>query len=180
MGIANTTPATAIASALLNVKPNTITGRGTGIDDKTLNHKIHVIEQALAQHNLLTPNPSPFTVLQQVGGFEIAAIVGAYIACAQAGLPIIVDGFISSAAALVAIKHNPDMQNWMFFAHASAEPGHAVMMQALAATPLLDLGMRLGEGSGAATALSIIKLACDLHNQMATFAQAGVSDNHSS
>jgi nicotinate-nucleotide--dimethylbenzimidazole phosphoribosyltransferase len=180
MGIANTTSATAIASALLNVKPNTITGRGTGIDDKTLNHKIHVIEQALAQHNLLTPNPSPFTVLQQVGGFEIAAIVGAYIACAQAGLPIIVDGFISSAAALVAIKHNPDMQNWMFFAHASAEPGHAVMMQALAATPLLDLGMRLGEGSGAATALSIIKLACDLHNQMATFAQAGVSDNHSS
>ncbi|MBD3767308.1 MAG: nicotinate-nucleotide--dimethylbenzimidazole phosphoribosyltransferase [Gammaproteobacteria bacterium] len=177
MGIANTTPATAIASVLLDTDPAQITGRGTGIDDKTLNHKIKVIEQALAYHNLLTLNPSAFTVLQTVGGFEIAAIAGAYIASAQAGLPILVDGFISSAAALVAVKHNPSVRDWMLFAHASAEPGHATMMQALAAKPLLDLGMRLGEGSGAGVAISLLRLACDLHNQMATFADAGVSNN---
>ncbi len=176
MGIANTTPATAIAAALLSVKPDTITGRGTGIDDKTLYHKIKVIEQALAHHNLLTIYPSPLAVLQTVGGFEIAAIAGAYIAAAQAGLPILVDGFISSAAALVAVKHNPSIRDWMFFAHASAEQGHAIMMQALAAKPLLDLGMRLGEGSGAGIAISLLRLACELHNQMATFADAGVSN----
>lgn len=177
MGIANTTPATTIAAALLSVKPDTITGRGTGIDDKTLYHKIKVIEQALAHHNLLTTYPSPLAVLQTVGGFEIAAIVGAYIAAAQAGLPILVDGFISSAAALVAVKHNPSVRDWMFFAHASAEPGHAAMMQALEAKPLLDLGLRLGEGSGAGIAISLLRLACDLHNQMATFTDAGVSSN---
>lgn len=176
MGIANTTPATAIVAALLDVQPDTITGRGTGIDDNALTHKINVIEQALAKHHLLTPRPSPLTVLQTVGGFEIAAIAGAYIAAAQAGLPILVDGFISSAAALVAVKHNPSVRDWMLFAHASAEPGHATMMQALAAKPLLDLGMRLGEGSGAGVAISLLRLACDLHNQMATFADAGVSN----
>lgn len=175
MGIANTTSATAVAAALLSIKPESITGRGTGIDDKTLRHKINVIEQALAHHNLLTPHPSPITVLQTVGGFEIAAIAGAYIAAAQAGLPILVDGFITSAAALVAVKHNPSVRDWMLFAHASAEPGHATMMQALAAKPLLDLGMRLGEGSGAGVAISLLRLACDLHNQMATFVQAQVS-----
>ncbi|HQR95925.1 MAG TPA: nicotinate-nucleotide--dimethylbenzimidazole phosphoribosyltransferase, partial [Thiotrichales bacterium] len=88
-----------------------------------------------------------------------------------------IDGFISSAAALVAVKHNPSVRDWMLFAHASAEPGHATMMQALAAKPLLDLGMRLGEGSGAGVAISLLRLACDLHNQMATFADAGISNN---
>lgn len=176
MGIANTTPATAIAAALLAVQPDTITGRGTGINDETLNHKIKVIEQALTHHNLLTTQPSPLTVLETVGGFEIAAIAGAYIAAAQVGLPILVDGFISSAAALVAVKHNTSVRDWMFFAHASAEPGHAAMMQALEAKPLLDLGLRLGEGSGAGVAISLLRLACDLHNQMATFADAGVSE----
>lgn len=174
MGIANTTPATAIACALLNVKPNTITGRGTGIDDKTRNHKINVIEQALQYHRAALT--TPLSILQIVGGFEIAAIAGAYIAAAQAGLPILVDGFISSAAALVAVKHNPSVRDWMFFAHTSAEPGHVVMMQALNAKPLLDLGMRLGEGSGAGVAVSIMQHACNLHNQMATFAQAQVSE----
>lgn len=176
MGIANTTPATAIAAALLTVQPDKITGRGTGIDDATLNHKISVIEQTLAHHNLLSPQSSPLSILQTLGGFEIAAIAGAYIAAAQAGLPILVDGFISSAAALVAVKHNASVRDWMFFSHASAEVGHAVMMQALNAKPLLDLGLRLGEGSGAGIAISLLRLACDLHNQMATFADAGVSN----
>jgi nicotinate-nucleotide--dimethylbenzimidazole phosphoribosyltransferase len=174
MGIANTTAATAIASALLTADPAHITGRGTGIDDAALAHKIHVIRQGIQHHQ--TALTSPMAIMQHLGGFEIAAIAGAYIAAAQAGLPILVDGFISSAAALVAVKHNPSVCDWMFFAHASAEPGHATMMQALAATPLLDLGMRLGEGSGAGVAIVLLRLACDLHNNMATFAQASVSD----
>lgn len=176
MGIANTTPATAMACALLSVEPAHMTGRGTGIDNSTLANKIQVIQQTLTHHQLLTPAASPLTILQLVGGFEIAAIAGAYIAAAQAGIPMLVDGFISSAAALVAVQHNPSVRDWMFFAHASAEPGHATMMQALNAKPLLDLGMRLGEGSGAGVAISLLRLACDLHNQMATFADAGVSN----
>lgn len=175
MGIANTTPATAIASVLLAADPAQITGRGTGIDDATLTHKIQVIRLGIQHHQ--TELNSPLSTLQHLGGFEIAAIAGAYIAAAQAGLPILVDGFISSTAALVAVKHNPSVRDWMFFAHASAEPGHATMMQALAANPLLDLAMRLGEGSGAGVAISLLRLACDLHNQMATFADAGVSNN---
>lgn len=175
MGIANTTPATAIASVLLAADPAQITGRGTGIDDATLTHKIQVIRLGIQHHQ--TELNSPLSTLQHLGGFEIAAIAGAYIAAAQAGLPILVDGFISSTAALVAVKHNPSVRDWMFFAHASAEPGHATMMQALAAKPLLDLAMRLGEGSGAGVAISLLRLACDLHNQMATFADAGVSNN---
>lgn len=175
MGIANTTPATAIASTLLSVDPAQITGRGTGIDDAVLAHKIEVIRQGIERHQIALT--SPLRTLQYLGGFEIAAIAGAYIAAAQAGLPILIDGFISSAAALVAVKHNPSVRDWMLFAHASAEPGHATMMQALAAKPLLDLGMRLGEGSGAGVAISLLRLACDLHNQMATFADAGISNN---
>lgn len=175
MGIANTTPATAIASVLLAADPAQITGRGTGIDDATLTHKIQVIRLGIQHHQ--TELNSPLSTLQHLGGFEIAAIAGAYIAAAQVGLPILVDGFISSAAALVAVKHNPSVRDWMLFAHASAEPGHSTMMQALAAKPLLDLGMRLGEGSGAGVAISLLRLACDLHNQMATFADAGVSNN---
>ena len=175
MGIANTTPATAIASVLLAADPAQITGRGTGIDDATLTHKIQVIRLGIQHHQ--TELNSPLSTLQHLGGFEIAAIAGAYIAAAQAGLPILIDGFISSAAALVAVKHNPSVRDWMLFAHASAEPGHATMMQALAAKPLLDLAMRLGEGSGAGVAISLLRLACDLHNQMATFADAGISNN---
>lgn len=173
MGIANTTSATAIASVLLATDPAQITGRGTGIDDAALAHKIEVIRQGVERHQITLT--SPLRTLQYLGGFEIAAIAGAYIAAAQAGLPILVDGFISSAAALVAVKHNPSVRDWMLFSHASAELGHATMMQALAANPLLDLGMRLGEGSGAGVAISLLRLACDLHNQMATFDDAGVS-----
>lgn len=173
MGIANTTSATSIASALLSLPADRLTGRGTGIDDQALLHKISVIEQALAKHQAALT--TPLSILQHVGGFEIAAITGAYIAAAQAGMPILVDGFISSAAALVAAKHNPSVRNWMLFAHASAEPGHAAMMTALDANPMLDLGLRLGEGSGAGIAISLLRLACGLHNEMATFTDAGVS-----
>ena len=109
------------------------------------------------------------------GGFEIAALAGAYIACAQQGLPVLVDGFITTAAALAACRMNAGARDWLLFAHASAEPGHARLLAALDAQPLLRLEMRLGEGSGAATALPLLRLACELHGGMATFAEAGVS-----
>ncbi len=173
MGIANTTSASAIACALLDRTAADLAGNGTGIDAATLDHKVKVIAQALRRHN--TELTSPLAILQHLGGFEIAAITGAYLACAKEGLPIIVDGFISSVAALLAVKHHQEVQQWMFFSHASAEQGHSIIMQALNAHPILDLEMRLGEGSGAATALAIIKLACELHNNMATFTEASVS-----
>jgi nicotinate-nucleotide--dimethylbenzimidazole phosphoribosyltransferase len=173
MGIANTTSATACACAVLGLSPSELTGRGTGISDTQLTHKMKVIEQGLARHQQAFD--TPLAVLQHVGGFEIAAMVGAYIASAQAGLPILVDGFISSVSALIAVRHNPSVLDWMIFSHASAEKGHAAILQALNVTPLLTLGLRLGEGSGAGVAISLLRLACDLHNNMATFDAAQVS-----
>jgi len=177
MGIANTSAATAIAAALLECSVAELAGPGTGLDRDGVAHKVKVIEQALALHrNQLS---SPLAVLQHLGGFEIAAICGAYLAAAQQGVAVLVDGFIASSAALVAQRINPAAADWWFYAHASAEPGHRAMMKGLAAQPLLDLGMRLGEGSGAAVAVPLLQQACALHGQMATFAQAGVSEKSS-
>jgi nicotinate-nucleotide--dimethylbenzimidazole phosphoribosyltransferase len=114
-------------------------------------------------------------VLCAVGGLEIAAMTGAIVAAAQAGIPILIDGFIVSAAALAAVRFNPSCRPWMIFSHCSAERGHRILLDELAAHPLLDLDLRLGEGSGAALALPLVKLACALHNDMATFAEAAVS-----
>jgi nicotinate-nucleotide--dimethylbenzimidazole phosphoribosyltransferase len=173
MGIANTSSATAIACALLNEKPEVLAGPGTGLDKSGIAHKVTVIQRALDLHK---PNMhTPTDVLQHVGGFEIAALTGAYLACAQSGLPAVVDGFISSAAALAAIKINPQVKDWLFFAHASAEPGHKIMMQSMQVKPLVDMNMRLGEGSGAAVVVPLMRLACALHSGMATFNQAQVS-----
>jgi nicotinate-nucleotide--dimethylbenzimidazole phosphoribosyltransferase len=174
MGIANTTSASAIACALLQESPQMLAGPGTGLDSKGVTHKAAVIRRALDLHRAnLT---QPLDVLRHVGGFEIAALVGAYLAAAQNGVPILVDGFISSVAALTAVRLNPEARNWMLFAHVSAEPGHQRVLAALDAQPMLQLGMRLGEGSGAAMAVPLLRLACALHNNMATFAEAGVSD----
>lgn len=173
MGIANTSAATAVACALLGKSAPEIAGPGTGLDAAGVAHKAGVIDAALALHQpALT---SPLEILRHVGGFEIAALCGAYIACAQSGLPVLVDGFIASSAALLALRLRPDAANWLFFGHASAEPGYVQLMQALDARPLLSLDMRLGEGSGAAVALPLLRLAVALHGQMATFAEAGVS-----
>lgn len=174
MGIANTTSASAIACVLLQSEPALLSGPGTGLDSKGVAHKAQVIAQALAKHQLKHSNPS--SVLRHVGGFEIAGLCGAYIAAAQQGLPVLVDGFISTVAALAAVRINPDVRNWLLFGHTSAEPGHQRVLAALDAQPILQLGMRLGEGSGAAMAVPILRLACALHNGMATFAEAGVSD----
>ena len=174
MGIANTTSASAIACALLHESPQLLAGPGTGLDSKGVAHKAVVIQRALELHRASLAQP--LDVLRCVGGFEIAALVGAYLAAAQNGMPVLVDGFISSVAALVAVRFNPCVRDWMLFAHTSAEPGHQRVLAALDAQPLLQLGMRLGEGSGAATAVPLLRLACALHNNMATFAEAGVSD----
>jgi nicotinate-nucleotide--dimethylbenzimidazole phosphoribosyltransferase len=174
MGIANTTAATALVCALLGRSAIEIAGPGTGLDAAGVTRKALIIDEALALHRAVMT--SPLEVLRHVGGFEIAALTGAYIACAQAGLPVLVDGFIASAAALVAIKIRPGAENWWFYGHASAEPGYVHLMQALSARPLVSLGMRLGEGSGAAVALPILRLAAVLHGQMATFGDAGVSE----
>ena len=173
MGIANTSSATAIACSLLNISPQQLTGAGTGLDQAGIEHKAKIIQQALDKHKDISPRP--ITVLQHLGGFEIAALTGAYIAAAQQQLPILVDGFICSVAALVATRLNPDIKQWLIYAHCSQEQGHQYILKALDAKPLLSLNMRLGEASGAATAIPLLRSACALHTQMATFEQAQVS-----
>jgi len=174
MGIGNTTSAAAVACALLGKDAAELSGPGTGLDNKGVSRKAEIIAAALAQHQLAADRP--LDILRCLGGFEIVALTGAYISCAHTGLPVLVDGFISSVAALAAVAISPDTADWFFYSHASAEPGHAHVMAALDARPLLDLGMRLGEGSGAAVAVPLLRLACELHKGMATFAEAGVSE----
>ncbi|HFG6862678.1 nicotinate-nucleotide--dimethylbenzimidazole phosphoribosyltransferase [Acinetobacter baumannii] len=176
MGIGNTCSASALACLLLNDTAEQLTGVGTGIGADQLRHKIEVIEKAIELHHKHVIG-DVFKTLCAVGGLEIAAIVGAYICCAQVGLPVIVDGFISSVAALCAVRMNPQVRDWMLFGHQSAEYGHQRILQELNAEPILNMNLRLGEGSGAGTALALVKMACALHNQMATFAQAAVSGN---
>lgn len=182
MGIANTTSAAAVACALLGAMPKELAGPGTGLDHAGVAHKAEVIRRALELHGFHVSNHEKWvgehvlTVLRHLGGFEIAALTGAYLAAAQNGLPVLVDGYISSVAALLAVRFNPNMGDWLLYAHTFAEPGHSCVLAALEAQPLLNLGMRLGEGSGAATALPLLRLACALHNGMATFAEAAVSE----
>jgi nicotinate-nucleotide--dimethylbenzimidazole phosphoribosyltransferase len=173
MGIANTTSASAIACALLKLSASTMAGPGTGLDAAGVQRKVVIINETLAHHRL-APN-DVLGVLSHVGGFEIAALVGAYLRCAQLGVPVLVDGYISTVAALCAQRLNAGVSAWFFYGHNSAEPGHRLVMEALGARPLLHLGMRLGEGSGAAVAVPLLRMACALHDQMATFAEAGVS-----
>lgn len=177
MGIANTTTAAALACALLGLRGAALAGAGTGIDSAGVARKAALIDRALALHGLTTAPSDPLRALAAVGGFEIGALAGAYLAAAQAGVPVLVDGFICSAAALLAVRLNPGARDWMLFAHASAESGHAAILRALDAQPLLALDMRLGEASGAAAAIPLLRLACALHAGMATFAEAGVANN---
>lgn len=176
MGIGNTCSASALACLLLNDTAEQLTGVGTGIGADQLRHKIEVIEKAIELHHKHVIG-DVFKTLCAVGGLEIAAITGAYIRCAQVGLPVIVDGFISSVAALCAVRMNPQVSDWMLFGHQSAEYGHRRILQELNADPILKMNLRLGEGSGAGAALALVKMACALHNQMATFTQAAVSGN---
>jgi nicotinate-nucleotide--dimethylbenzimidazole phosphoribosyltransferase len=174
MGIGNTTSAAAVACALLGLPGVALAGPGTGLDAAGVARKAAIIDEALARHR---PSPGdPLEALRCLGGFEIAALAGAFVRAAQLGLPVLVDGFIASVAALCALRWRGDAAPWFFYGHTSAEPGHRRVLAALGARPLLDLGMRLGEGSGAAAAVPLLRLACALHNEMATFAEAGVSE----
>lgn len=175
MGIGNTTPAAALGCVLLNADPGQLAGPGTGLDSEGVAHKVKVLCEALSRYDSL--NNQPLETLRCLGGFEIAALAGAYISCAQLGIPALVDGYITTAAALVAVRQQPEIRDWLIFSHQSAEPGHQAMLKALDANPLLRLGMRLGEGSGAAVAIPLLKAACELHNRMATFADAGVAES---
>ncbi|MGY2218117.1 MULTISPECIES: nicotinate-nucleotide--dimethylbenzimidazole phosphoribosyltransferase [unclassified Pseudomonas] len=174
MGIGNTTAASALACALLDCQVSDLTGPGTGLNAQGVSHKVAVIERALALH--ASDRDDALKTLFNLGGFEIAALVGAYLACAQEGVVVLVDGFICTVAALVATRLNPGCREWLLFGHRGAEPGHRHVLQSLNAEPLLELGLRLGEGSGAALAVPLLRLACALHGQMATFAEAAVAD----
>ncbi|EIK93682.1 nicotinate-nucleotide--dimethylbenzimidazole phosphoribosyltransferase [Pseudomonas sp. M47T1] len=174
MGIGNTSSAAALACALLDCPITDLTGPGTGLDAAGVSRKAQVIQRALDTHAGLSAEP--LERLLCFGGFEAVALVGAYLASAQAGIAVLVDGYICTVAALVAVRLNPSCRPWLLFGHRGAEPGHRHVLAALDAQPLLDLGLRLGEASGAALAVPLLRLACDLHGQMATFAEAAVAD----
>jgi nicotinate-nucleotide--dimethylbenzimidazole phosphoribosyltransferase len=174
MGIGNTTPSSAIVAALTGLSVAQVVGRGTGIDDQALERKIRVIEQALAVNQ---PDPNDaLDVLHKVGGLEIAGLAGVMIAAASQRIPVVVDGFISTAAAMIAVALAPHVRVDLISAHRSVEIGHQAMLQHLNLNPLLDLDLRLGEGTGAVLAFHLIEASARILCEMATFDEAGVSD----
>ena len=174
MGIGNTTPSAAIAAVLTGLPVRMLTGRGTGVDDAGLERKITIIEQAIAVNQ---PDPhDALDVLCKVGGLEIAGLAGVMIAAAARRIPVVVDGFISTAAAMIAVGLVPDVRNYLFGGHKSVEIGHQAMLKHLGLVPLLDLDLRLGEGTGAALAFHLIEASTRILREMATFAEASVSD----
>ena len=174
MGIGNTTASSAIC-AVMTVRPVAeVTGRGTGIDDSQLARKVAVIEKALSVNR---PDPAqPLDVLARVGGFEIGGLAGVMLAAAAHRVPVVMDGFISGAAALIGVGLAPGLRDYLIAGHVSAEPGHRLLLDHLRLKPLLDLGMRLGEGTGAALGMYLCEAAALLLEEMATFAEAGVSE----
>ena len=173
MGIGNTTSATLLTAVFTSAPVDKVTGRGTGLDDKGLERKTEVIKKVLAKHQ---PNPTePLEVLALIGGLEIAALTGFYLGAAAKRCAIILDGFIVTAAVLVAHALKPEVSDYMFASHASQEPGHRLQLETLGLSPLFDFGMRLGEGTGAVIASSILDSACAVLSDMASFAEAGVS-----
>lgn len=174
MGIGNTSSASCLSALLLNHEVNALTGAGTGVLGAALTHKQKILSASVQRAQPLVK--TPLDALEQVGGLEIAAMTGAYIRAAQLGIPCLVDGFITTAAALLAVRLNPSVRDWLLFSHHSAEQGHGTLLAALDAQPLLHLDMRLGEGSGAAVAYGTVQQALTIHNHMATFAQAAVEN----
>jgi len=173
MGIGNTTPSSAIIAAISGIPVRDLTHRGTGINDAALENKIRVIEQGLA---LNRPDPlDPLDVLAKVGGLEIAAIAGLVLGCAANSIPVVIDGFISTAGALIASELHPHVADYIFAAHRSVEIGHRFMLERIGVEPVLDLNLRLGEGTGAALAMTLIEAGVKILKEMATFEQAGVS-----
>lgn len=178
MGIANTTAASAVVSSITGEPPGRVTGHGTGIDDAAWRHKVAVVEEALALHR---PDPKDASsVLSAVGGLEIAGLAGAAIAGAAMRVPVVLDGFISTAAALAAAVLCPRAKEYFIAGHRSVEPGHRIALEWLGLHPLLDLDLRLGEGTGAVLAFPILEAATRLLGEMATFSEAGVSERDAS
>ncbi|MBI4655030.1 MAG: nicotinate-nucleotide--dimethylbenzimidazole phosphoribosyltransferase [Nitrospirae bacterium] len=177
MGIANTTPSSAIASVLTGKTVDEVTGRGTGINDEIWKNKVDVIKDAIA---LNKPDPSdPMDVLAKVGGAEIGGIAGLILGAAANKIPVVVDGFISTAGALIAYTMEPKTKDYMFSAHNSQEVGHKVMLEKIGLKPILDLDLRLGEGTGAALAMLIIEAGLKIYKDMATFKEAAVAEKQS-
>jgi len=175
MGIGNTTAASALITALCGIPPQDVAGRGTGIGDEALRHKIEVIRSALHKYSPLATEPAGLYWLQTIGGFEIAAMAGTILEAAQAGLPVVVDGFIATAAAATAFNIDSNSREVCFFSHRSEERGHGRALELLGVEPLLDLNMRLGEGTGAALAMPILEASAKILSEMATFESAGIS-----
>ena len=172
MGIGNTTASSAICAAITGKSVEKVTGRGAGLGNEQLAHKVKTIKQALALNN---PDPrDPIDVLAKVGGFEIGGLAGVMIGAAAHNIPVVIDGFISGAAALIAMGLSGELKNYIIAAHISAESGHRILLEYLELTPLLDLGMRLGEGTGAALGIAIVEAAVKTLAEMATFSEAGV------
>ena len=174
MGIGNTTASSAICAVMTGKPVVEVTGRGTGLTDEQLAHKVEVINRALTVNQ---PDAAqPLGVLAKVGGFEIAGLVGVMLGAAARRIPVVIDGFISGAAALIATAMAPGGKDFMIPAHVSAEAGHSVLLNYLGLKPLLDMGMRLGEGTGAALGIFLVEAAASILREMATFAEAGVSE----
>lgn len=175
MGISNTTPATALYSAYLGIDPAEITGAGAGLNAKGINHKTKIINRALQVNKAVVQSEDPVAILAALGGYEIAALAGLILGAAKNEQVVLVDGFISTAAYTAAAAICPHVKDYAFFSHASAEQGHRKILKALDITPLHDLGLRLGEGTGAALTLFLMRSACNIFNDMATFSGAGVT-----
>jgi len=174
MGIGNTTPSSAITAILTGADVMAVTGKGTGLGDEGLKRKVNIIQKAL---DVNRPDPKdPIDVLSKVGGFEIGGIVGVILAGAKNRIPVVIDGFISGAAALIATSLSPQVKPYLIASHQSAEKGHKVLLEYLGLKPLLNLGLCLGEGTGAALGIFLVEASVKILNEMSTFAEAGVSE----
>lgn len=176
MGIGNTTASSAVISVLTKAHPEEVTGRGTGIEDKAYQKKIELIEKGIGVNKPDTSDP--VDVLSKVGGFEIGGIAGLIIGASARRIPVVVDGFISGAGALIALKLAPRVREYLFFSHLSEEKGHKILFDAIGEKPILDLSLRLGEGTGAALAISLIEAGIKVLKEMATFEEADVSQSN--
>ncbi|WP_456477179.1 nicotinate-nucleotide--dimethylbenzimidazole phosphoribosyltransferase [Oceanithermus sp.] len=179
MGIGNTTAAAALTAALLGLSASEVTGRGTGVDDAAYARKVAVVERALGRAAAELGDPTkadPLEVAAQLGGLEIVAAAGVFLAAAAAGLPAVTDGFPVTAGALLAVRLEPNLTDYLFAGHRSVEPGHARQLEALGLEPVLDLGLRLGEGTGAVLSFPVLRAAAEVLAGMATFDEAGVSE----
>lgn len=178
MGIGNTTPSSALYSVWLGLPPAESVGTGAGLDDEGVRHKISVVERALAANRQAVDSGDPVEILAALGGLEIGVMAGIMLGAARARVPMLVDGFIATAAFAAAWKICPRVREACFFAHASAEKAHAAVLERFGKKPMFDLGLRLGEGTGAALGLGVLRAAAFMFNEMASFGSAGVTPNH--